>query len=113
AVTAADANTHPSPVTPGVRAEPWSARQRWQGARPLNAAQKPLGRHPVLDQADDCRKDRASNTAASKLADERANVDGTAGLGKRRNYCRQDLSADTAADRAGECIAGRAQAQIF
>jgi hypothetical protein len=89
------------------------ARQWRQGARPASVAEKPLGGHLVLNQADDCRKDRTGNSAACKLADERANVDGTAGLSECRNYCRQNLSANTAADRAGDCIAGRSQAQIF
>jgi hypothetical protein len=73
----------------------------------VRAARNPLGGHPVFDQAYDRRQDRTGNSAAGKLANERANVDGASSLSERRNYCRQDLSANTAADRAGDCIAGR------
>jgi hypothetical protein len=41
----------------------------------LRAARDPLGGHPVLDQADDLRKDRTGNSAAGELADERADID--------------------------------------
>lgn len=96
-----------------VRAESQSRRGSGKELRPERAAGKRLGGHPVFDQTDDCSQDRASNSAACKLADKRANVDGASGLSERRNYCRQDLSANAAADRAGNCIAGCSQAQIF
>jgi hypothetical protein len=41
----------------------------------LRAARDPLGGHPVLDQADDRRKDRTGNSAAGELANERADID--------------------------------------
>src|SRR5262249_39460036 len=72
-----------------------------------------LGRCPVLDQPDNRRQDRASNTAADELPDERADIQSARGLGKYGKEGGQNLPANTATDRAGDCVSGCSKTAIF
>jgi hypothetical protein len=70
--------------------------------------------HAVLDQANNCGEDRAGDTAADRLADQRANIDIARGSAlQHRQQGGEKRPAARAADRAGDAVTECAEVEIL
>src|SRR6476620_4853449 len=85
------------------------ASQAFSGLR----ASADLGGHPVFDEPDTRRQDRAGDAAACELANECADVHGASRLRKQWNKRSQNLPTNTTANRAGDCVACRSKAEVL